>query len=208
MIAHLRGKILEKGDGRAVIDVGGVGYLVFVPSSALDRLPSPGGDASLHTVLVVREDSLSLYGFPSTEERQAFEHLLSVNGVGPKMALGIISSLGVDGLRAAVASGDTVALARVPGVGKKTAERVALELRGKLDTLSAGSLLRPGARKASSGGLLPGDAAASEAAAALEALGYTPAEAAQTVVAVRRRLGVSAPVETLVRESLRELAGG
>ncbi|HUG56432.1 MAG TPA: Holliday junction branch migration protein RuvA [Candidatus Limnocylindrales bacterium] len=157
MIASLRGRIVARGADHVVVDVSGVGYKVFVP-----RQPARD-DAQLHTHQVVREDGQFLYGFESREELALFELLIGVSGVGPRAALALLSVARAVDLAAAIAAGDVAALARAPGVGKKTAERVIVDLRGSVSRLagSAGSAVPP----------------ADDAAAALQALGYTAAEA-------------------------------
>lgn len=133
MIASLRGTLLITGIDHAIVETGGVGYLVYAPRTVLGALPPIGEEVRLHTFLVVREDSLTLFGFSSTQQRALFELLLGVSGVGPKVALNLIGGVQPDELRAAVAQNDTARLARVPGIGKKMSERLVLELRGKLD---------------------------------------------------------------------------
>ena len=129
MIDFLEGEVIEKAAGRTVIAVNGTGYEVLVPSSALARLPPVGRSARIHTRLIVREDAMVLYGFSSTDERDSFDALTGVTGVGPKVALAFLSSLGPDALRRAVVAGDVAALTVVPGVGKKVAQRVVIDLR-------------------------------------------------------------------------------
>ncbi len=202
MIAHLRGKVIGKHNGQVVVDVGGVGYLLNVPATTLERLPSPGEDVSLHTVFIVREDSMSLYGFTSTDEREAFERLLGVSAVGPKSALAVVSTLGCVGLTAAVEGEDTATLSRVPGIGKKTAGRIILELRGKLASGIEAGLPQGATASTPAQGSVEG-----EAIVALEVLGYSAAEAMAAVAAARRRLGGQVSVEALIRDCLKDLAG-
>jgi Holliday junction DNA helicase RuvA len=132
MIAFLDGDVVDKGVNSVVLDVGGVGYELVVPTSVLAGLPSVGSRARVHTRMVVREDSMTLYGFASTDERELFDLLTGVTGVGPKVALAFLSSLTPDAFRRAVVAGDADALTVVPGVGKKVAQRVVLDLRDKL----------------------------------------------------------------------------
>ena len=132
MIAFLEGEVVDKGAGRVVLDVGGVGYELIVPTSVLAAMPAVGARARVHTRMVVREDSMTLYGFASPDERELFDLLTGVTGVGPKVALAFLSSLTPDALRRAVVAGDADALTVVPGVGKKVAQRVVLDLRDKL----------------------------------------------------------------------------
>lgn len=133
MIASLRGIIGSLGIDHVVIDVGGVGFLVHAPRPVLANVGNIGDEVFLHTLLIVREDALTLYGFANTEQRALFETLLSVTGVGPKLALALLSAATPDEVRFAVAQGDTGRFARVPGIGKKMAERLVLELKGKVD---------------------------------------------------------------------------
>jgi len=131
MISHLRGTILEVTDRYAVVDVQGLGYKVYCATDTLAGLKA-GSEKSLHTYLAVREDALDLYGFPSAEERGFFELLISVSGIGPRSALGILSVASTDTLKKAIGTGDTSYLTKVSGIGRKTAEKVVLELRDKL----------------------------------------------------------------------------
>jgi Holliday junction DNA helicase RuvA len=132
MIAFLQGEVVEKAVNRIVLDVGGVGYEVAVPTSVLAALPGTGRTARVHTRMVVREDAMTLYGFSSTDERELFDLLTGVTGIGPKVALAFLSALTPDALRRAIAAGDAAALTVVPGVGRKVAQRVVLDLRDKL----------------------------------------------------------------------------
>ncbi|MCL5265229.1 MAG: Holliday junction branch migration protein RuvA [Chloroflexi bacterium] len=136
MISSVRGTILQKTSEYVVVDVGGIGFKVFVTSTTLGALGAVGDTATLMTHMYVREDNLSLYGFATDEERRMFELLLGVSGVGPKMAIGILSTAALDSLRVAIASGSTDTLTRVPGIGAKLAGRIVLELKGKIDPRS------------------------------------------------------------------------
>ena len=175
MIALLRGRIYSCGSDFVIVDTGGVGYHVAVPRSVLDRL-TPGDEVLLHTHLHVREDAMNLYGFVSADQLALFVVLIGVTGVGPKVALNLLSAASPEDLRAAIANEDTVLLARVPGIGKKTAARLVLELKGKLVTA----------------GLIPASPAATPAARALNAelaeiltsLGYSAAEAQSAIASV------------------------
>jgi Holliday junction DNA helicase RuvA len=138
MIAHLRGTILEKSPGRVVLSCSGVGYEAAISIPTFSSLPAAGAEAALHIYTHVREDQLALYGFSSPSEKRLFEKLLSISGVGPKLALTILSGLEPERLIAAIRSSDHAMLTRIPGVGKKTAERVTLELKDKLEDLAAG----------------------------------------------------------------------
>jgi holliday junction DNA helicase RuvA len=132
VIARLRGKLAEKEPARVVIDVGGVGYEVFIPTTTFTAMPNAGAEVSLDIHTHVREDALSLYGFSSRQERRVFERLISISGIGPKLAVTILSGGSVDGLVGAIRRGDLARLTSIPGVGKKTAERIVVELKDKL----------------------------------------------------------------------------
>ena len=183
MIAFLEGEVVEKGGDRVVLSVGGMGYEVLVPVSTLARLPPVGRAARVFTRLAVRDDAMVLYGFSSQSERELFDLLVTVNGVGPKVALAFLSVLAPDALRRAVSAGDVVALSTVPGVGKKMAGRVVVDLRDRL-----------GAGEAAPAGPL------SEVREALLALGITPQEASEAVA--RITISEERPVEELLREAL------
>lgn len=132
MIAWLQGVLRERQPGRVLLDVHGVGYELQIPVGTYTQLPSQGAEAALHVYTHVREDALQLFGFATAAEKQVFEKLISVNGVGPKLALAILSGLAPDALAAAVHAGDLARLTSIPGVGRKTAERLVVELRDKL----------------------------------------------------------------------------
>jgi Holliday junction DNA helicase RuvA len=191
MIAKLRGRLDSTGPNWAVLDVAGVGYLAFCSTRTLDRLPKQG-EAQLLTVTHVREDHIHLYGFADAAEREWFSLLQAVQGVGAKVALGVLSTLSPDELARAVAANDKGALARAPSVGPKLAQRIAAELRDKIRAIE----------------LAPAPAAAqgpdSEAVSALVNLGYRPAEAASAVQAARA--GGAADLAGLIRGGLKELA--
>src|ERR1051326_6221820 len=133
MIAHLRGRILSKRPNQAMVDVGGVGYEVAISVPTFSELPNAGGEVSLHIHTHVREDALALYGFLRPQEKQLFERLISVSGIGPKLAITVLSGMAAETMVAAILGGDVATLTKVPGIGKKTAERMVLELRDKLD---------------------------------------------------------------------------
>jgi holliday junction DNA helicase RuvA len=132
MIAFLEGEVVHKGATSVVLEIGGVGYDVSVPTSVVSRLPSVGKTARVHTRMVVRDDAMTLYGFSSTDERELFDLLTGVTGVGPKVGLSFLSAMSADALRRAVIAGDAGALTVVPGVGKKVAQRVVVDLRDRL----------------------------------------------------------------------------
>jgi holliday junction DNA helicase RuvA len=193
VIARLRGRLVEVLPDGAVIDVGGVGYRVFLTPKALAALPR-GEDVVVHTVTYVREDALSLYGFLSAEERQAFELLLGASGVGPKLALALLSVHSPDALRRAVSAGDADALTLVPGIGRKGAARLLLELKGKLGDGAPDLPADPATRPAYA-----------EVREALAALGYAPAEVKAALESLPEDAG-ALPTQELLRLALRGLA--
>ncbi len=195
MIASLRGTLIHREPAGVIIEAGGVGYLVEVPLGVFERLPEAGAAVSLHTAMVVREDGWSLYGFDSPTERAVFHRLLGASGVGARLALAILSTLGPDRAVRAVRERDLAALSTVPGIGRKKAERIALELADRFDDLPS---VAPGKPTPAS--------PAADAVRALVALGY-PAPAAET--AVRRVSEAQADADTgaLVRRALTELTG-
>jgi Holliday junction DNA helicase RuvA len=197
MIASLRGELAHVGKDTVVVDVHGVGYQVLVSQRHLAELPEPGEQVRLHTHLVHREDAMLLIGFPSLEERELFLLLTGVSGVGAKTALGVLSALSVPEVVGAVVGNDPRALARAPGVGKKTAERVVLELREKLQEWQPSSTPAPRRKVAP----LP-DAGASETELALYALGYGEDEVADALAAV----GEAPTVEETLRRALAHLS--
>ncbi len=193
MIAQLRGTVLSAGLGTLVLDVAGVGYLVHIaPGSLAAR---PGEELTVHTHLAVREDSLTLYGFSEPAGRELFETLLGVTGVGPKLALAAVGTLGIEGLRQALVSEDIAALTVIPGVGRKGAQRMVQELRERLGGLATDEL-------PAGDGHAPSTHPRHEVREALAALGYGAAE-------IRRALQQVDPAETpeeLLRAALRSLA--
>ena len=193
MIVFLDGVLEEKNPTRVVVDVGGVGYEAAIPLSSYDRLPAPGQRVRLLTVPVVREDAHLLYGFMTAEERELFLQLTSVNGIGPKLGLAVLSGLSVRDLKAAVAAGDAKRLSGISGVGKKTAERIVLELR---DKLAKGDLAEALAAGNASG---PADARLRDAVLALVSLGYKPADAQRMVKDVADRISPDSSLEHVLR---------
>ncbi len=179
MISYLRGTLAAFEEDKIIIDVGGVGYGVFMSGQAMGRLPAVGNEVKIHTYLNVKEDAMQLYGFLSRDDLTVFKLLIGVNGIGPKGGLGILAALSPDDLRFAVLSGDVKAICAAPGIGKKTAEKLILELKDKLnleDTLD---------RIASEAGSVAGTEShsqiQSEAVQALVALGYGSTEALRAV---------------------------
>lgn len=136
MIAHLRGRLLSKSPNEAVIECAGVGYGVTISVATFTSLPAEGAETSLHIYTHVREDQLALFGFAETQEKRLFEKLLTISGIGPKLAITVLSGIAADRLVTAIRSGDHASLTKIPGIGKKTAERVVLELKDKLDDMA------------------------------------------------------------------------
>src|SRR5580704_12809054 len=137
MIAHLRGRLLSKTTTHAILECAGVGYDVTISVTTFSALPSEGAEAILHIHTHVREDQIALFGFSETQEKRLFEKLLTISGIGPKLAITVLSGISSDRLVTAIRSGDHATLTRIPGIGKKTAERVVLELKDKLDDIAA-----------------------------------------------------------------------
>src|SRR5215471_11635880 len=135
MIAHLRGRLIAKHPNQAIVEAGGVGYDVTISVPTFSELPATGAEIALHIHTHVREDTLALYGFLRREEKQLFERLIGVSGIGPKLAITVLSGIAAEALVTALRGNDLTALTRIPGVGKKTAERMVLELRDKLEGL-------------------------------------------------------------------------
>src|SRR5919199_608414 len=196
MIARLSGKLAELTADGAVIDVAGVGYLVHLSGKTLGALGSVGGDVMILTELQVREDAWTLFGFGSAEERDSFRALTSIQGVGGRLALAILSALSPDELARAVAQDDKAMIGRANGVGPKLAARIANELQGKLGLAGLGASLAPAPRAG----------AAADALSALANLGFKPAEASAAVNSAQDELGPDAGLDALVRLALRKAA--
>jgi len=198
VIGRLRGTLAEKQPPHLIIDVNGLGYELEVPMTTLYRLPAVGEPLTLHTHLVVREDAQLLYGFYDKRDRELFRELIRLNGVGPKLALALMSGLEVDELVRCVQAQDTSALMKVPGVGKKTAERLLVELKDRFKAWEslpgmATLVIEPSAGAAVS-------SAESDAVSALISLGYKPQEASRAVALVKED-GLSS--EDLIRRALK-----
>lgn len=199
MITFLQGKLVESLPTHVIVDVNGVGYEALIPLSSFDKLPQPGQPVKLLTQLVVREDAHTLYGFMTAEERDLFRLLTNtVSGIGPKTALNILSGISAVAFRGAVANSDVKALSQISGVGKKTAERIVVELRDKVG--------KAGAWEASSSkhGLSADEQRINDAVLALVALGFKQLEAHDSVRAAQAVLGTQANVEELVRACLKK----
>ncbi|NML07015.1 Holliday junction branch migration protein RuvA [Sphingomonas sp. G-3-2-10] len=197
MIAHLHGQLAATGMDYAVIDVNGVGYLVGASAKTLDALGPAGGTVTVHTEMLVSEDSIRLMGFASADERDWFKLLTSVQGVGAKVALAILSIFAPAELQTAIARSDSAMIARANGVGPKLAQRIANELKDK-----AGGIATGGVGAASS----PAGGAAKDAVSAMLNLGFKPAEASNAVSAASDELGPGATLDALVRLALRKAA--
>jgi Holliday junction DNA helicase RuvA len=196
MFARLTGTLAETGADTAIVDVGGVGYLVHASARTLEALGPIGGDVLILTELQVREDAWTLFGFGSVQERDSFRALTSVQGVGGRLALAILSVLTPDELSRAVSQGDKAMIGRANGVGPKLAARIANELQGKLGVAGLGASLAP----------TPRAGAAADALSALANLGFKPAEASAAVAAAQDELGPDAGLDALVRLALRKAA--
>ncbi len=195
MIAHLRGVLLEKHPNQAIVEAGGVGYDVVIPVSTYSALPEAGAEVRLRIHTHVREDAIALYGFISQDEKALFERLISVSGIGPKLAVTVLSGLAAGDLVSAIRAGEVARLVRIPGVGKKTAERMVLELRDKLPATAAEA-----AAAAPTGRALL-TALDQDVLSALVNLGCA-APAAEAAVKKAKAEGVAAGFEPLVRKAL------
>ncbi|MFT3836524.1 MAG: Holliday junction branch migration protein RuvA [Myxococcaceae bacterium] len=200
MIAALRGALADKGLSDAVIDVNGVGYRVYFSLLSLAKLPEQGAQVSVRIRTVVREDALDLYGFLTQREEELFQLLTSVSHVGPKVALGVLSGLEVDELVGAIAKGEVARLTKIHGVGRKTAERLVLELKDKMKLLGPESGAAKGVSK-------PAPGAKADLVSALINLGYKDAQAQSAADAVLDAHGDDGPFELLFREALKALRG-
>lgn len=198
MISFLQGKLVDAIPGHVTIDVNGVGYDALIPLSTFDKLPQIGQEVKILTHLAVREDAHILYGFGSPQERDLFRLLINtVSGIGPKIALNVLSGMTVTNFRGAVANSDIKSLSSISGVGKKTAERILVELSDKIGM--AGAWEASSAQRT----LSPADQKISDATLALMALGIKQAEAHEAVRGAQAKLGADASTDQLVRESLK-----
>ena len=197
MIDYVSGSLATKKPTQAVIDVGGIGYRILIPASTYERLPEPGEDAVLLTHHHVREDAVTLFGFISAEERRVFELMLGVSGIGPKLALAALSALRPSEIKQRIVDRDVAMLTRIPGVGKKTAERLVIELRDRFE------------KDGFEGGASSGETSASDAnfradaMAALEALGLSRSAAEKAVLGVLRKDPAIRNAEEIIRLALR-----
>ena len=199
MISFLQGKLVDALPTSVTVNVNGVGYDVLIPLSSFDKLPQPGGEVTILTHLVVREDAHVLYGFMTVPERELFRMLINnVSGIGPKTALNILSGMNAVSFRGAVASGDVKSLSQISGVGKKTAERIVVELRDKVG--AAGAWEATSAARS----LSASDQKVNDAVLALMALGFKQPDAHESVRAAQAMLSEKAGVEELVRAALKK----
>ncbi|MBO5472733.1 MAG: Holliday junction branch migration protein RuvA [Lachnospiraceae bacterium] len=206
MYAYLKGTLEEITEDNIVVEVNGIGYNVKVSSTTVDLLPGPGREIKIYTYTLVREDSLSLYGFLTRDDLEIFKKLITVNGIGPKGGLAILSVMSADALRFAIMTGDAKAIARAPGIGNKTAERVILDLRDKVsleDTLYGADREADGAVRTHAGaaGTVPDNLMKKEAIEALVALGYSASDATAAVRKVE--VGEDATVESILKAALK-----
>jgi holliday junction DNA helicase RuvA len=199
MISFLHGIVIEALPTQVTLEVNGIGYDVLIPLSSFDKLPSPGREVKLLTQLVVREDAHTLYGFMTSAERDLFRLLVNtVSGIGPKIALNILSGINVTAFRGAVASADVKSLSQISGVGKKTAERIIVELKDKIGM--AGAWEASSAQRA----LAPAEQKINDAVLALIALGFKQIDAHDAVRNAQSSLGADVSVEDLVRSCLKK----
>ncbi|MBI5888602.1 MAG: Holliday junction branch migration protein RuvA [Deltaproteobacteria bacterium] len=199
MIAHVSGKLIFKSPESVVVDVGGVGYEVFIPLSTFYVLPEPFEIVALNIHTHLKEDAIQLYGFLTHEEKQVFKLLISVTGVGPKLARNILSGIAVADLVAAISGGNRARLAAIPGIGAKSAERLILELKDKVRELAA-------AYGKAAGAMPSKDAVGNDVISALDNLGYKSGQAEDALRKVRESLGAEAAFERLFKETLRLLS--
>jgi holliday junction DNA helicase RuvA len=195
MIAHLRGKVLAKRPNQAIVETGGVGYDVTISVPTYSDLPAVGSEVALHIHTHVREDVIALYGFLRSSEKTLFEKLITVSGIGPKLAITILSGMAADEMVHAIRGNDIARLTRIPGIGKKTAERMVLELRDKLTTERAGEIPTTPAMSPIEEDVL----------SALVNLGYQRAAAEKALAAVSKN-GKTGPFDALFREALAVLS--
>lgn len=209
MIGRLTGELIEKQPPWLLLDVAGVGYEIEASMNTFYKLPPLGERLTLHTHMVVREDAQLLYGFADGREKSLFRQLIKTNGVGPKLALAILSGISSEEFIHCVQGGDSATLVRIPGVGKKTAERLIVEMKDRLDRLELPTVTEFALE--SSGSVVPGVPRAdqrAEAESALVALGYRPVQATKAVEQAQSALGDGAQVEELIRQALKSMVTG
>ena len=207
MIAHLSGTLLYKQTTTVILDVGGVGYEVTIPLSTFYDLEDAGKEVKLRIYTHVREDALQLYGFKTARERELFQQLISVSGIGPKLGITMLSGMSADEIIVSIRQNNLARLTSIPGVGKKTAERLVIELRDKIAALSSPALEEEFAAQAGAGGAPASeDAVRDDALSALINLGYQKAAAEKAIMAAIQEGGEDVSVETILRRALRTLA--
>lgn len=197
MISYVRGVLDHKEPSRVVVDVNGLGYEIFVPLSTYQELPAVGGQVKLFTNHHVREDAINLYGFLSSEEKEIFEMVLSISGVGAKVALSILSAITVDEFRRSIAQGDMKRLTKIPGIGKKSAERMVLELKDKIGKIHLDEREIKILEAVSD----------NDAVSALLSLGANQSDAEYAVYRAERLLGKEAKIEDLISQALKLMGG-
>ncbi len=206
MITSIQGLLTECTPLHAIVEIGGFGYEVNIPVTTAEKLPPPGATVKLHTLVIYREDAQTLYGFASPAERDFFRLMIeTVSGVGPKLALTIMSRMSLPLLEAAIRAGDVASLSKCPGIGKKTAERLVIELRAKVGASpSAASVVAgtEGSSSASAAASAGGEVPLRDAVLALTALGYKPADADAAVRRAQIALGAGASAEKLIKRAL------
>jgi holliday junction DNA helicase RuvA len=200
MIGHLKGQLLAKKPNLVLVDVHGVGYEVYIPVTTFYDLPSEGGDIALRIHTHVREDALVLYGFGTQREKDFFLKLIAISGIGPKVAISILSGARVEEIAKAVAAGDLAKLTAIPGVGRKTAERIVLELKGQVGPFLA-------AEPAQDRAATPTEGVRDDVISALVNLGYARPAAEKALSTIARPSGDEETFEDLLRQGLRRLAG-
>lgn len=193
MYHHLVGNLVSKSAASVVVEAGGIGYELSVPLSTYERLPAVDSDVRLLTHLHVREDMMRLYGFATPEERELFRMLIGVSGIGPMLAMAVLSGTSVEMFRKAVLNGEVALLKSIRGVGARTAERMVLELRDPVGRMTPGE----------GGVVTPEDTAGIDAVAALVSLGFSRSKAEDAISSVRKKLGSGTALEDLVREALK-----
>lgn len=204
MIAYVRGILAEKMEDSVIVEAGGLGYRIFVPVSVLSDLPKAGETVKIYTYYNVKEDSVSLYGFLAKNDLEMFRMLIGVNGIGPKSALGILSAMSPDVLRLAILSGDAKAISKAPGVGSKTAQRIILDLKDKVNADDILYSVTDMPAKADVSDVSGIGGVGKEAIEALHALGYTASEASGAVKKVT--ITETMTVEDVLKAALRHLA--
>ncbi len=203
MITSIQGLLTEATPLRAIVEINGFGYEVNIPVTTAEKLPATGSQVKLHTLVIYREDAQTLYGFATPAERDFFRLMIeTVSGVGPKLALTIMSRMSLPVLEGSIRNGDVASLSKCPGIGKKTAERLVVELRAKVGATSGISPVAGGAVSITGTGDDPGDVPLRDAVLALTTLGYKAADADAAVRRAQIALGAGASTEKLIKHAL------